>query len=396
MKLKTIKTNIKKIINQDELIEESKEYINFTRKLIFLRFFDNIVRYNPTYNTSKKIQLLKKLFYMFYYNTEIKNISNINDNYLKMMNLNPKDSSSIEYYTTIYGKEMGIKKQKNKSNKTAITVDNFIKKVGIRYKDINEAKEAFRNSRNGTSDKKFKEKYGDDWKFHKSNYLEKKMYKQSIEFLGESEFKKRKKHYKYSNSKQGYIEKYGYEKGTLKWYNKNKKISDSVSKLDHNRDNVSLKSFKLRLGNKQGQIEYDNLCEKHRKIAIKNNSYLHFGKNNGCVSKISTKFYNDIKKIFEVEREFKINRYYYDFKIGNTIIEFNGDYWHCNPEKYSPDDIVKFPNRTISAKDKWKEDNIKLNLAKNNGFRTIIVWENDYRNNKEETILKITKLIKNE
>jgi hypothetical protein len=54
---------------------------------------------------------------------------------------------------------------------------------------------------------------------------------------------------------------------------------------------------------------------------------------------------------YETEIQFVLKRpegkhYSYDFRIGKKLIEFNGDYWHANPIKYSSDFLMKTKNKT--------------------------------------------------
>ena len=72
----------------------------------------------------------------------------------------------------------------------------------------------------------------------------------------------------------------------------------------------------------------------------------------------------------------------------NLLIEYNGDYWHCNPIKYSYDYINKKKNKT--AGEIWEYDKNKLYLAKNKGYNCVVVWETDYKKNKN-IILEIIK-----
>lgn len=76
----------------------------------------------------------------------------------------------------------------------------------------------------------------------------------------------------------------------------------------------------------------------------------------------------------------------YDFTYRNKIIEYNGDYWHMNPNKYSEDFYNELSKTT--AKDKWKMDEIKLKCAKAYGYDVLIIWESDYKKDKDGTIQK--------
>ena len=76
----------------------------------------------------------------------------------------------------------------------------------------------------------------------------------------------------------------------------------------------------------------------------------------------------------------------YDLTIGNKIIEFNGDFWHMNPDVYDSDYVHPYSN--LSAEEKWEIDEIKLNCAFQNGYDVLTIWEQEYNENKEATIQK--------
>ena len=68
---------------------------------------------------------------------------------------------------------------------------------------------------------------------------------------------------------------------------------------------------------------------------------------------------------------------FYDVYIPecNTIIEIDGDFWHCNP--------IKYPNGPVS-KCQYKNmerDKIKSQWALDNGYTLLRFWENDINNN---------------
>lgn len=98
-----------------------------------------------------------------------------------------------------------------------------------------------------------------------------------------------------------------------------------------------------------------------------------------------------INKQFLIYNENK-QYYTFDFKYKNKIIEFNGDFWHMNPLKYKETDIHKVSKKT--AKEIWNYDNKKINSIKNNGYDVLIIWENDYKQNKEKVIQECITFIK--
>lgn len=167
-------------------------------------------------------------------------------------------------------------------------------------------------------------------------------------------------------NKDFYINKYGEELGLEKYkescYNKGKsgRLSYYIDKL----------------GEEEGIIEFDKRLDniKFRK-----------GKNTGLNDNFKL-LLDELNIIYE--REFKISvyneikksyrRYYYDFKINDTLIEVNGDFWHANPNIYKSHDIVKYPGTTITAKEVWEKDILKKELAELHGYKIIYIWESEF------------------
>lgn len=72
------------------------------------------------------------------------------------------------------------------------------------------------------------------------------------------------------------------------------------------------------------------------------------------------------------------------FSNEKIAIEYNGDFWHCNPEKYDKD---YFNPKKKKYAFKILEDDLKrLEMLKNNQYKVLIIWESSYKNNKKETI----------
>lgn len=78
----------------------------------------------------------------------------------------------------------------------------------------------------------------------------------------------------------------------------------------------------------------------------------------------------------------------------NLIIEYFGDYWHCNPKKYESDFFNKKKGKF--AWELWDYDKKKIDLIKSYGYNLEVVWEEDLkRNNKLINIILqkyVTKL----
>ena len=83
----------------------------------------------------------------------------------------------------------------------------------------------------------------------------------------------------------------------------------------------------------------------------------------------------------------------YDFvyKPTNKIIEFNGDYWHCNPKYYDKNYFHK--HRKKYAYEIWNIDDIKTRKAIESGYEIKVVWENEYKQNPDKIIDECIKFL---
>lgn len=71
------------------------------------------------------------------------------------------------------------------------------------------------------------------------------------------------------------------------------------------------------------------------------------------------------------------------------IIEFYGDYWHANPLKF--DESKKIHRKT--ALEVWEKDKKKVDDLKSIGYEVLIVWESEFKKNREETIAKCIQFL---
>lgn len=101
--------------------------------------------------------------------------------------------------------------------------------------------------------------------------------------------------------------------------------------------------------------------------------------------------YESIKSIYHGPIELRTRKVIYPYEIDiylsklKLAFEYNGDYWHANPEKYGPDDII-WRNK---ASDIWARDKRKLDRCEKENIKLVIIWESEWKNNK----LKIENII---
>jgi|AntAceMinimDraft_11_1070367.scaffolds.fasta_scaffold05565_2 hypothetical protein len=117
------------------------------------------------------------------------------------------------------------------------------------------------------------------------------------------------------------------------------------------------------------------------------------------VSKAEKEIINEIKKanknlIVYPQYSLSVNnkkQYVYDIVVDKKIIEYNGDFWHCNPKMYTEDYIN--PRTKIKASDKWTSDIKKIEYAQTQGYVVMVVWESDFKENKEEVLKKCIQFL---
>jgi hypothetical protein len=129
-------------------------------------------------------------------------------------------------------------------------------------------------------------------------------------------------------------------------------------------------------------------------------------------SKISQDLFYKILEIYDISdkdkvyfathnSEFKLGKkeggvWLYDFTdIKNKkIIEFHGDMFHGNPNKYKAGDYPHPFRKNITAQEMWNKDKSKLDVALEEGFDVLVIWDSEYRwGNKQEIINKCVSFL---
>lgn len=115
--------------------------------------------------------------------------------------------------------------------------------------------------------------------------------------------------------------------------------------------------------------------------------------NIGRVSKNEKSIIDALSQHVAIETQFSLPRtdiknkhYFYDIKHKNKIIEYNGDFWHANPNVYDKDHSFNRNGKTYNTTQINEKDDVKIQLAKDSGYDVLIVWEKDYNQNKQKVI----------
>jgi hypothetical protein len=109
-----------------------------------------------------------------------------------------------------------------------------------------------------------------------------------------------------------------------------------------------------------------------------------------CSLKKSDCLYGDNEFFISTKNAF----YLYDFTTRNKIIEFNGDFWHCNPDIYNEGYIN--PVTKLSREETHAKDKEKVRVAIEKGFKCLTIWENNYRKDKDEVLKKVKAFLSDE
>jgi len=93
--------------------------------------------------------------------------------------------------------------------------------------------------------------------------------------------------------------------------------------------------------------------------------------------------------------EFIISKYAVDFidHSSNKIIEFNGDIYHANPSIYNESDNPNPWNRKLTSSDIWRYDKIRNDEIKSMGYKVLVIWESDYRRDRQKCITECVDFI---
>jgi hypothetical protein len=317
------------------------------------------------------------------------------DDYLerfdKLLGHRKTDSSSKEIHILRYGEEEGLRRFEEKSTSCAQTeknmIDRYGKKEGLKKWEAYKTKISFANSEDG-----YISRYGED--------------------VGTEKFKKQAERNSGNLTLERKIELFGEEVG-LEEYNKMK----ITLKERH-----SLENYINLFGEEEGSHKYTKLCavrsyknslsyyiEKYgeeegiKKIKEVKNTGMHM--NN--FSKISMELFDNLKNfstkygadeetihLNESEnKECSIWNIKPDFIYKNKIIEFHGDRFHGNPELFADDDCCHPFQSNVTAKDMRNNDDRRNKVLENRGYEIKIVWESDFRKNKNEIIAECKQFL---
>lgn len=152
--------------------------------------------------------------------------------------------------------------------------------------------------------------------------------------------------------------------------------------------NTQLKVKKTKL-ERYGDEQYNNM-NKHiktmmDKYGVPYATYLNQTQSNGkTISKGQRRLFEKIKeKYSDTQLEYYLEDVSKSVDIyipsKNMIVEYFGDYWHCNPIKYDKTYYHTQVHKT--AEEIWKFDNERIDEFTKNGYVVKIIWESELKSN---------------
>lgn len=180
-------------------------------------------------------------------------------------------------------------------------------------------------------------------------------------------------------SKEICIEKYGMEDGTRIWKERQERWMETMdSKSDEEKRIINFKkikncSFISNISQELFDRVYKIIENKYKKI-----------------------YYHGLNKEFHLYNYELKKHYLYDFVISDIkkCIEFNGWFWHCKPGLYESDYFNKV--KSMYAHEIWENDRAKNGRIEKEGYDILIIWEDDYKKDKEATVEKCIEFLLND
>jgi hypothetical protein len=191
----------------------------------------------------------------------------------------------------------------------------------------------------------------------------------------------------------------GKRKGQIQyWIKKGFSQDEAKIKVKESQTTFTLDKCIKKYGKEKGTLVYNDRQE-HWKKSLQEN-FEREGDGRSYSSKFANSIITELCSYFNIEIPKKEkwikdkktgNAYSYDFTYGKKIIEFNGDYWHCNPHIYEADYFNK--NKGLTAEKIWKYDDEKIKLAKLKGYQVLVIWESEWLKDPKQIIEKCIKFI---
>lgn len=177
----------------------------------------------------------------------------------------------------------------------------------------------------------------------------------------------------YTKSKEYFINKYGEKEGNERWL--------EIIKMRARSQDICFCMEKYNLTYKEAQAIIKQ--RSHMRSSHLETDIVSFLIDNNIIEKDVYSYFT--KQFCLLDYDQCMMKYFDITSIPKKkIIEINGDYWHCNPKLYNESYYVD--QKKKNAKQIWENDKKKIDLAEKNGYSVFVIWEYDWRHNKQKVI----------
>lgn len=175
-----------------------------------------------------------------------------------------------------------------------------------------------------------------------------------------------------SSTLENFIKRHGEVEGLSRWN----------GYVDRQRETTTLEYFKQKHGDIEGTQKYTAWDGARQQITGRSQSFLELE----CFRLLS-ECIPDIHLSVPVRLNNRVRLFDYGNIAKAKVVEFYGTYWHADPRKYTCD---FFHTRICkSATEIWECDSHKRNAAKIAGYNVFIIWEIDWRKDKQKIITQL-------
>jgi len=182
------------------------------------------------------------------------------------------------------------------------------------------------------------------------------------------------------------------------WLKKGYNEEESKEKIKERQRTFTLKSCVDKYGEEEGLKIYNDRQKKwSTKVEnlYKNGKFTRFTKE--PYSKTEIELFDYLSNILNIKDKVHYGddqffRYFpalgktfsYDFEFNKKIIEFYGNYWHCNPKYYNSNYFHKYLQ--MFAYEIWEKDELRIKSINQAGFDVLIIWEDDFSKKRDKVI----------
>lgn len=268
------------------------------------------------------------------------------------------DTASLDSFIRRHGEIEGPKKYEEYKKRQAYTCS---KEYMMNEKGMTEQQWNEFNAKRACTKENFIERYG-------------------IE-LGEKKWNKYCDLESYVGCKLEYfVEKYGKEEGTNKYI--------ALNKLKYQ----CLDNYIRKYGEEEGKRRWGEYTKRPYSY-VSQNLFRAIDEKVGDYAKLNSFFFTKNKELFIKSEKFG-RGFHPDYTLDKKIIEFNGDYWHCNPKMYKPDETITIHGVEKIVKYIWAKDIERYEILSKMGYEVKVVWENDYVKNPEKILDECVDFLK--